>query len=534
MKLYILSHLFFLYSITPLFSQEALTIKHSCNFATANTEGEVYTYDASKEATDIIDKVMKANVLPQNFIIKAANCANALATTEGKQRYILYSTAFLENFKKEANTQWAAYCVLAHEIGHHLSNHDLEETTPSVRKRFELEADRFAGGVLFNLGATLPQAQAGIHTFSNEAGSNTHPPKQARLEAIAVGWKQAFEQKDKLDVVEPVDMATDEKKMFERAVAEKNAEIAIQILDSLLEINGNFTEAYLERGKREKDKEDIRRNFNAAIEDFNTYIKARPKDPSAYFERGYAYLETSKLKEAIADFDKSIRFNPKNAETYFLRAMAKRASEQFDGALNDFANTLKLKPDYVDVYYQQGLMHKYEFYNPQAALADFDKAFQLDPTHFNALSHKATLLCDIKQYNEALRELDRFEKLFPIEFDEHNRRAECKIFLKQYKEAIADCDKVISKYPKDEIAWLLKSVAKIFLGRKKEVENDILIILHENSRYHGDTYLKLGCRLIDFNLPKDGLEWLEKAVASGYEPYRIESCKREALKKMKN
>ncbi len=531
MKKPILSSIFFI----PfwLFSQESMIIKHSCNFASADTEGELYTYSASKEAIEIVENVMKANVLPQNFIIKSADCSNALAATQGKQRYILYSTSFLESFKKDAQTKWAAYCVLAHEIGHHLSNHDLEETNPSVRKRFELEADRFAGGVLYNLGANIEEAQAGINTFSKESASNTHPPKRSRLEAIAVGWKQAEEQKDKIETTPSIEVASDEKAMFQRALKEKDAEQAILILDSLIELNGNYTEAYLERGKRQKDKEEVRRNFNYAIEDFDVYLKTRQKDPVAYFERGYAYFTLGKSKEAIADFDRSLRFNAKNADTYAYRAMAKKELQQFEGASKDFEEALKITPNDAEIYYQRGLMRKYESGEPKLALFDFEKAFQLEPKNFNAISHKASLLADLKEYNAALIELDKYEKLFPKEFDEYVRRAECKIALKKYDEAIEDCNKLIAQSPKDEKAHLTRAVAKIILGKKQDVEKDILGILNENSRYHGETYLKLGCLLVQYNMPKDALEWLQKAVDNGYEPERIAACRADALKLMK-
>ncbi|MEQ1746568.1 MAG: M48 family metalloprotease, partial [Saprospiraceae bacterium] len=153
-------------------AQEPLDIAHGCNFAAADTLSEVYAYAPSAEAKQIVERVMRMNVLPQNFEVRSADCSNALATVIGRQRYILYSTAFLENFKKESSTQWAAFCVLAHEIGHHLSNHDLQETAPKVRKGWELEADKFAGGVLFRLGATLEEAQAGINTFSSDAANS--------------------------------------------------------------------------------------------------------------------------------------------------------------------------------------------------------------------------------------------------------------------------------------------------------------------------------------------------------------------------
>ena len=178
---------------SPVFSQKLMHIKHSCSFDGTETETEHYVDEPSREANQIVEKIMRANVLPQNFILKAANCKNALATTEGSNRYILYSTNFLENFKKEANSQWAAYCVLAHEIGHHLSNHNLSESDNGKRKVQELQADKYAGGVLCRLGATLDQAQAGIRSFSLASETTTHPNKNARLEAVAQGWKQAQE-----------------------------------------------------------------------------------------------------------------------------------------------------------------------------------------------------------------------------------------------------------------------------------------------------------------------------------------------------
>jgi tetratricopeptide (TPR) repeat protein len=53
----------------------------------------------------------------------------------------LYNTTFLENFKRDAQTKWAAYCVLAHEVGHHLNNHDFTETDVKKRKLLELAAE---------------------------------------------------------------------------------------------------------------------------------------------------------------------------------------------------------------------------------------------------------------------------------------------------------------------------------------------------------------------------------------------------------
>ncbi|MCB9332847.1 MAG: hypothetical protein H6574_17380 [Lewinellaceae bacterium] len=87
--------------LTSSMAQELMPLSAGCNYAAANPAKELYTYDASAEALQIVERIMRVNVLPQNFVVRAADCANAVATTADGQRYILYSTAFLENFKKK-------------------------------------------------------------------------------------------------------------------------------------------------------------------------------------------------------------------------------------------------------------------------------------------------------------------------------------------------------------------------------------------------------------------------------------------------
>lgn len=177
----------------PLTSQEFFTIHAGCSYDGEITESEYYAFESSKEADRIVSEIVDALGLQKNFIVKSSNVPNALATTDGGKRYILYSTTFLEKFKADANTRWAAYSVLAHEIGHHLNGHDFSETDLRKRKLLEMEADQFSGSVLRMLGATLPESQAGIETFGLQGESNTHPSKTARREAIAGGWKKRDE-----------------------------------------------------------------------------------------------------------------------------------------------------------------------------------------------------------------------------------------------------------------------------------------------------------------------------------------------------
>ena len=96
----------------------------------------------------------------------------------------------MQNIITTTGTNWANYSILAHEIGHHLEGHTLD-TLGGSKPPLELHADRFSGFIMAKLGATLSEAQVVMQNVASESGSSTHPPKSARLEAIAVGWRQA-------------------------------------------------------------------------------------------------------------------------------------------------------------------------------------------------------------------------------------------------------------------------------------------------------------------------------------------------------
>jgi hypothetical protein len=186
----------FIFFHTALPAQaQTLKITDGCSYQGKQSPENVFVFNASAEADKIVTEIVAAIGLAKNFSVKSSNIQNALATSENNVRYILYSTSFLEKFKKDAKTKWAAYSVLAHEIGHHLNGHNFSENIPGKRKLMELEADQFSGTILFLLGASLDEAQAGIESFGLEGETGTHPSRAARREAIANGWKSGEEQR---------------------------------------------------------------------------------------------------------------------------------------------------------------------------------------------------------------------------------------------------------------------------------------------------------------------------------------------------
>lgn len=175
------------------YGQQALPIDatQSCSYFGEHIKDNLYEFRSSNEANQVINQIMGVVGLKSRFEIKAANVPNAAAVIYNSKRYILYSQNFISTIHRATQTDFAAISILAHEIGHHLNGHTLEYG--GSRPSHELEADEFSGFVLRKMGASLPQAQAAMRILADETGSETHPPKSARLEAIAAGWKQADE-----------------------------------------------------------------------------------------------------------------------------------------------------------------------------------------------------------------------------------------------------------------------------------------------------------------------------------------------------
>jgi hypothetical protein len=195
MKSTFLFTVFSLLLVSSLLAQVPLDCRNSCSYFGETIDETTYGFTSDKEASEALQNIVKHTGLPINFKLMAGNVPNAAAVircdekTSNCERYIIYNQNFMLRVKQTTKTDWAAISILAHEIGHHLSGHTL--LSGGSRPQLELEADKFSGFVLYNMGASLEEAQVAINTFVGESQSTTHPGRSARIAAITNGWIQA-------------------------------------------------------------------------------------------------------------------------------------------------------------------------------------------------------------------------------------------------------------------------------------------------------------------------------------------------------
>ncbi|HET9054132.1 MAG TPA: hypothetical protein VFM90_08170, partial [Cyclobacteriaceae bacterium] len=141
--------------------------------------------------------------LKQNFyVMECPNTDNCFAATRNGERLIVYDAHFFQRLNSVTKTDWAALSILAHEIGHHLQGHTIKSGGSDHNR--ELEADEFSGFVMYQMGATLLEAQSAINSVTTEYATSSHPPRTIRLKAIETGYNNARELYPGLAAAEPV------------------------------------------------------------------------------------------------------------------------------------------------------------------------------------------------------------------------------------------------------------------------------------------------------------------------------------------
>ena len=151
--------------------------------------------------------------------------------------------------------------------------------------------------------------------------------------------------------------------------------------------------------------------------------------PSNYLK---TLLTLSKPAKPLSQGNQTI-----SAETYFRRGYACYDLGLYGLAIANYDKAIQLEPDYTDAYINRGIA-KIRLGQHFAAISDYDKAIQLKPDHTEA----------------------------------YYKRGVAKADLGQHFAAISDFDKAIQLKPDDAEAYILRGAGKVLLNRTWEAKQD--------------------------------------------------------------
>jgi|GEM_PF-791507 len=151
--------------------------------------------DVERLITDMLDRI---DIRNRYLIVSCTRVENCQAMIYRGKPYILYNPVFLDEVKrlnfstadlKVSTRNWEALAILAHELGHHVNNHLLNPHPDVSARDMELEADEFAGAMIFRMGGSRDEAMAAFRNLP-PTGTYSHPGRQQRLDAVARGWER--------------------------------------------------------------------------------------------------------------------------------------------------------------------------------------------------------------------------------------------------------------------------------------------------------------------------------------------------------
>jgi tetratricopeptide (TPR) repeat protein len=253
--------------------------------------------------------------------------------------------------------------------------------------------------------------------------------------------------------------------------------------------------------------------YDQALADFNRAIELDPNWPGPSPSRGVTYPSPDgEIRPCAGGFQPRHRTRPQLAWAIALRGETYRQMGKYEDALADFNRAIELDPNYAWAIARRGetyrRMGKYE-----DALADFNRAIELDPNCAWAIASRGQTYHQMGKYEDALADFNRAIELDPNLDWAIALRGETYRLMGKYEDALADFNRAIELDPND--AWAIASRGQTYrlMGKYEDALADfnraIELDPNEAAYYMG----KASAMLAISRDPQKAIQVLETASA---------------------
>jgi tetratricopeptide (TPR) repeat protein len=235
---------------------------------------------------------------------------------------------------------------------------------------------------------------------------------------------------------------------------------AIADFNAAIQINGDYGEAYINRGLAWVNKLD----YDRAIADFTAATRDGKSAFLAFNNRGNIYSEKGDYDQAIEDYSRAIRLSSDYADAYYGRANVYNELGDAEKAITDFDAAIRFKPDFLAAYVNRGVL-RIARSDPDGAIADFDTAIRLNPNDAKAFSNRAYAYQVKGEYVRAIPDLDQAVRFSPFSLTAYFNRGVARLYLGRTEAAIQDFATAVRLRPSDAYAVLWLHLARERAGQ---------------------------------------------------------------------
>ncbi|AFZ11448.1 Tetratricopeptide TPR_1 repeat-containing protein [Crinalium epipsammum PCC 9333] len=236
-------------------------------------------------------------------------------------------------------------------------------------------------------------------------------------------------------------------------VNQKQWDKAINDYNTAIKINPQYANAYLMRGGVYSDQ----KQWDKAIDDYNTAIKINPQYANAYLMRGDVYSDQKQWDKAIDDYNTAIKINSNNAWAYSARGLVYYKQKQWNKAIDDYNTAIKINPGDAFAYSARGLVYK-EQKQWDKAIDDYTTAIKINPQYADAYSLRGRVHDQQKQWDKAIDDFTTAIKINPNNANDYSLRGLVYVNQKQWDKAIDDFTTAIKINPHDAGAYSVRGL----------------------------------------------------------------------------
>ncbi|MBD2290357.1 tetratricopeptide repeat protein [Microcystis wesenbergii FACHB-1317] len=190
---------------------------------------------------------------------------------------------------------------------------------------------------------------------------------------------------------------------------------------------------------------EARENYEQALTVINQAISLVPNNPNYYNEKWAVLSELKRYDEGLAAITQAIDLAPR-AAWYVNRGILYRRQKKYELALADYNKAIELNPNHANAYNNRGNLYQ-DLQKYELALDDFNKAIEINPNFAILYYNRGGLYYNQQKYELALSDINKGIELNPNYAEAYYNRGNLYYDLQKYELALSDINKAIELNP---------------------------------------------------------------------------------------
>jgi tetratricopeptide (TPR) repeat protein len=218
---------------------------------------------------------------------------------------------------------------------------------------------------------------------------------------------------------------------------------ALEDVNALAKLSRHDPEVFITRARIHVKLKD----YLAALADYAQVELLSPKDERVLKEKVLVYFKTDQAQKALEALAANTAAKTDDVENLVLQARAHILLKNLSKADAILKQALSKKPSYAPAYLYEGLVARND--DPNAALANLNRALELDASFVDAYKERARILADLNEPVRAAADLSTAVDLDPADGEIFAMRGLTFVKRMLYDSAITDFTRALELLPGD-------------------------------------------------------------------------------------